>query len=359
MRWSPPGPRPEYSVRAEGERRRALGDARPRPVRTYVHARGHQPAHLPHVALGLLERGHALEAGHAGRSRVVARQGQGHVAAVTMEQASEVADATEDVLAGIQRIGDAHLAREDRHELHEALSAPRRHGAGIEARLRADDSAHEGGIDSIHRARFGDVAVEGPIRGEDAEAFSGNVDRSAQFHGAWRSRGTHESAGRQHGGHCDNGVLRLHSGGGFSKKRTRRKWGGRPGTPPASARQEAIRRGAEATFGPGLLQSGETGKSKDAETGFGHGRGVLTCLMHPMPHLQPTHPSSRSPRPAPAKGKSRHSCPRCGQAFTLHYLVETVTADITVRVPCVADGCGAPVAVCHPGTAYAIWMEEF
>src|SRR5207237_2179257 len=73
------------------------------------------------VPARLLEGRDAPIAGDVPRSGVEARQGEAHVAVVAIEQLAQVFGAAEDVLARIERIRDAELLRQPRHELHEAL----------------------------------------------------------------------------------------------------------------------------------------------------------------------------------------------------------------------------------------------
>jgi hypothetical protein len=55
----------------------------------------------------------------------------------------------------------------------------------------------------------------------------------------------------------------------------------------------------------------------------------------------------------------RSSCSNCGQIFTVHFEMEVDSATVRSRIPCLSDGCDGTIVVAHPGSAFALWLEEF
>ena len=93
-----------------------------------------------HVGARLLVWRDAVVAPHGAGPGVVG--GKGELGAELVGETAQVGDAGVDVLSGVEGIGDTQVVLRARHQLHQALGAGRRLGAGAVSGLDGDDGVH-------------------------------------------------------------------------------------------------------------------------------------------------------------------------------------------------------------------------
>ena len=118
--------------------------------------------HGLHVGVRLFVWRNAVVAPHGAGPGVVG--GHGEHGPELVGEAAQVGDAGVDVLPGVEGVGDAEVALRVRHQLHHALGADGRLGAGAVPGLDGDDGVHQVGVDAVPPGGSIDDVGERPDR---------------------------------------------------------------------------------------------------------------------------------------------------------------------------------------------------
>ncbi len=143
----------------------------------------------PYVGAGLRIWRDAVVAPHGAGPGVVG--GDGEHGPELVGEAAQVGDASIDMLAGVEGVGDDEVALRARHQLHQALgSGGRLRGCAVPG-LDGDDGVHQVGVDAVPLGSRVDDAGEQPLAGlgrlgEQAGGGNEQQDREATEGGTRR-----------------------------------------------------------------------------------------------------------------------------------------------------------------------------
>jgi len=137
------------------------------------------PKHPLHILLGLRVRRNAAVEIDGALTRIVCRDRHGDVAAIAVEQISEVANTAPDVLPRVEPVEYAEGRGGPRHQLHESSGSLPGHGGGVERGFDPDDRLHQDRIDVILQRDLVNLIGIGTPRGIRLRTPSGDRPRGA------------------------------------------------------------------------------------------------------------------------------------------------------------------------------------